>query len=157
MLNRICTWFCLSLILLLLLIFFRVASLAAHDTTVPDTQYLTRPIEACIHTNLYHFQLPSISPKLSHEHYTSWNMQKVRLYPTDYVLCVYHSLLSGLYDATTISFRVASQALGQSYDCPSASEVTMKDMGKINQYLSPTKHNKTWTVLIIIGIYCTRN
>ena len=29
-----------------------------------------------------------------------------------------------------ISFRVTSRALGQSYDCPSASEVTLKDMGK---------------------------
>ena len=30
-------------------------------------------------------------------------------------------------------FRVASLALGQSYDCPSASEATLKDMSKINQ------------------------
>ena len=29
-----------------------------------------------------------------------------------------------------ISFRVTSLALGQSYDCPSASEVILKDMGK---------------------------
>ena len=29
-----------------------------------------------------------------------------------------------------ISFMVTSLALGQLYDCPSASEVTMKDMGK---------------------------
>ena len=29
-----------------------------------------------------------------------------------------------------ISFRVSSLALGQSYDCPSASETTLKDMGK---------------------------
>ena len=31
-----------------------------------------------------------------------------------------------------ISFRVASQALGQSYDCSSACESTLKDMDKIN-------------------------
>ena len=30
--------------------------------------------------------------------------------------------------------------LGQSYDCPSASEVTLKDVGKVNQYQN---HNKT--------------
>ena len=30
-----------------------------------------------------------------------------------------------------ISFRVTSLALGQSYDCPSASEVTLQDMGKL--------------------------
>ena len=31
-----------------------------------------------------------------------------------------------------ISFRVAALALGQSYDCPSASEATLKDMGQIS-------------------------
>ena len=39
-----------------------------------------------------------------------------------------------------LSFRVASLALGQSYDCPSASEATLKDTGKyvtwIHQELS---------------------
>ena len=39
-----------------------------------------------------------------------------------------------------IFFKVASLALGQSYDCPSASEATLKDMGKINWYQT---HNKT--------------
>ena len=29
-----------------------------------------------------------------------------------------------------VSFWVASLALGQSYDCPSASEATLKDMGE---------------------------
>ena len=29
-----------------------------------------------------------------------------------------------------VSFRVASLPLGQSYDCPSASEATLKDKGK---------------------------
>ena len=31
-----------------------------------------------------------------------------------------------------IFFWVVSLALGQSYDCTSANEVTLKDMGKIN-------------------------
>ena len=39
-----------------------------------------------------------------------------------------------------ISFRVASMALGQSYDCPSASEVTLKDMGKIDQHQNTAMH-----------------
>ena len=34
----------------------------------------------------------------------------------------------------TICFRVTSPTPGQSYDCPSVSEVALKDMGKINQY-----------------------
>ena len=32
------------------------------------------------------------------------------------------------------SLRVTSLAVGQSYDCPSASEVTLKDMGKIDRW-----------------------
>ena len=39
-----------------------------------------------------------------------------------------------------ISFRVVSLALGQSYDCPSASKATLKDMGKTDQYLNTAKH-----------------
>ena len=34
----------------------------------------------------------------------------------------------------SIFFRVASLALGQSYDCPSASEATLKDMGNRSLY-----------------------
>ena len=41
-----------------------------------------------------------------------------------------------------ISFRVASLALGQSYDCPSASEGTLKDMDKSHQNFNTTKPNK---------------
>ena len=33
-------------------------------------------------------------------------------------------------------------ALGQSYDCPSASEVTLKEMGKIYQHPDTTKHSE---------------
>ena len=53
----------------------------------------------------------------------------------------------------TISFRVTSLALGQSYDCPNAGEVTLKYIGKINWYQIKTKHNKAWTVCIILGMY----
>ena len=47
------------------------------------------------------------------------------------------------YAVLSVFFRVASLALGQSYDCPSASEVTLKKMGRIGQYLTTaniTKH-----------------
>ena len=37
------------------------------------------------------------------------------------------------------SFRVTSMALGQSYDCPSACEVTLKDRGKIDLHQNRTK------------------
>ena len=40
----------------------------------------------------------------------------------------------------SISFKVASLALGQSYDCPSANEVTMKDTGNINPCITKTKN-----------------
>ena len=51
---------------------------------------------------------------------------------------------------STILFRVVSLTLGQSYDCPSDSEATLKDMGKyiiwIHKnwwyYHNNTKHNK---------------
>ena len=40
------------------------------------------------------------------------------------------------------SFRFALLALGQSYDCPSASEVNLENMGKTNQYQTTANHNK---------------
>ena len=41
-----------------------------------------------------------------------------------------------------ISFRVASLALEQTYECPSASEVTLNDMGEIDCYQTTLKHEK---------------
>ena len=40
------------------------------------------------------------------------------------------------------SFKVASLALVQSYDCPSGSEITLKDMDKIVFCQTITKQNK---------------
>ena len=54
----------------------------------------------------------------------------------------------------TIFFRVASQALGQSYDCPSASEVTLKDMGNHDQCLNTTNHGHMWNMCIIFWKFC---
>ena len=48
------------------------------------------------------------------------------------LFCCGYSIRTCVYycDGFTYIFRVTSLALGQSYDCPSASEVTLKDMGK---------------------------
>ena len=53
-----------------------------------------------------------------------------------------------------ISFGVTSLALGQSDDCPSASEATLENMGKFDSYLTTTKHTKARTVCIIHGTSC---
>ena len=42
------------------------------------------------------------------------------------------------------------------YDCPNASEITLKDMGKIEPCQTITKLNKAWTMCVILGIYCIR-
>ena len=53
-------------------------------------------------------------------------------------------------------FRVTSLALGQSYDCPSASEATLKNNGKWIR--SPQEgwymYNQNKTVCLFYGIYC---
>ena len=55
-----------------------------------------------------------------------------------------------------IFLKFTSPALGQSHDCPSAGEVSLKNMGKINHYLSTTKHGKTWAykVCLYLGKHC---
>ena len=57
----------------------------------------------------------------------------------------------------SIYFRISSQALGQSYDCPSASEVILKYMGKINQYQIKTKYcvHISWDVLYTCWVWRT--
>ena len=54
-----------------------------------------------------------------------------------------------------IFFRISSQAPGQSYDCPGACEVTLKNMGKTKRYQSTTKHHKARTMCIILEMYST--
>ena len=46
-----------------------------------------------------------------------------------------------------IIFGIASLALGQSPHCPSAGEVTLKDMGKIAKIIF--KHYEVWTVCAV--------
>ena len=68
--------------------------------------------------------------------YIPWNMQMVLLH---FILCWYIISSMWIYMmCLPISFRVASLASGQSYDCPSASGVTLKDMGKIRHYWTTT-------------------
>ena len=66
----------------------------------------------------------------------------------------YHQLISIHMIYLPTFFKITSLPLGQSYDCPSTSEVILKNMGKITQYLTTTKHNKARTVWIIHGMYC---
>ena len=46
-----------------------------------------------------------------------------------------------------IFFRLVSLTLGQSYDCPSVSETSLKNMGKLDRY-KITQHNKDRTVCV---------
>ena len=47
-----------------------------------------------------------------------------------------------------IFFKVASLALGQSHDCPSASVATLKEMAKTDD-----ENSNIWTLCIILGMY----
>ena len=44
--------------------------------------------------------------------------------------------------------------LGQSFDCPSVSEATLKNMGKIDLYQTTTKLDKVQNVHIITEMHC---
>ena len=52
----------------------------------------------------------------------------------DILFWFYYRFVIDSLDLSYIYFRVASLALGQSYDCPSASKATLKDMDKIDRY-----------------------
>ena len=57
-----------------------------------------------------------------------------------------------------ISLAVTSLALGQSYDYPSANDVTLKDIGKMEPNLTTTKHDKARTEHIFpVTVYKLRN
>ena len=70
--------------------------------------------------------------------YIPWNMGTILL---SFVFGGYISKLWIYLINLPISFRVASLALGQSYDCPSASEVTLKDVGHIDHFKPQQKEN----------------
>ena len=61
-----------------------------------------------------------------------------------------------------VFFRVASLALGQSYDCPSASEVTLNYMGEIGRYQNRTQNTTkrepgAWFLWCVFYIPSTSN
>ena len=56
-------------------------------------------------------------------------------------MLLYYQLFWTYMADLPIFFRLTSLALGQSFDCPSASEVSLKDMGKIAVCLTRRKHN----------------
>ena len=56
-----------------------------------------------------------------------------------------------------IAFRVTSLALGQSHDCPSASEVTLKYKSKTERHLTTTKHSKPGLGVNYQEYSCKRN
>ena len=83
-----------------------------------------------IYESIY-FPTISCDGKNSRE-YIPWNMHVVLL---SFILLGLHSRFYQIHLIhLPIFFRVTSLALGQSYDFPSASDVTLKDMGKTNLY-----------------------
>ena len=55
----------------------------------------------------------------------------------------------------SILFIIVSVSLLQSYDGPSVSEVTLRNMGKIDKYLITAKHYKARTLWLVVRLYCT--
>ena len=58
-----------------------------------------------------------------------------------YILCLFwlcYLPFANFCDLLTIFFKVASLELGQSFDCPSASEIILKNMGETDQYKTIT-------------------
>ena len=57
-----------------------------------------------------------------------------------------------------IFVRNVSYSLGRVYGCPSTSQLTLKDMSKMDRHITTIyKHNQFWTYCIIPGMYCIRN
>ena len=71
-----------------------------------------------------------------HSQYVPLNMHKI-------------SFLFDLYDIFSHILQGCFTGTGQSYDCPSTSEATLKDMGKMDNYWNTAKRNKAWTMCII--------
>ena len=87
-------------------------------------------------------------------------------YPTEYVHVLFCSLFCSYHyyslwchgNYLPISKSVASLILRHTTkNCPSASETTLPNMGKIRQYPTTTTHNKAWTVCTILRTYCVRS
>ena len=44
--------------------------------------------------------------------------------------------------------------MGESHDCPSASQVTLENMDEMDHYLTKTKHNKAQSISVFLGMHC---
>ena len=87
------------------------------------------------------------------------------VYPKKYAHGLCFAVLCCGYTLTDfpISIRLASLAMWQSNDCPSASKATLMNMDKYFMWIhygrlhnhNKTKHNKT--VCIFLGLYCIYN
>ena len=64
---------------------------------------------------------------------------------------MYSNLIHMIY--LPIYVRVTSLTLGQPLDCPSASEVILNDMGKIDWYQTATIHKKARTIRLTRRMY----
>ena len=69
------------------------------------------------------FYMISIGKYKKDFEYIPWNMHTFLFY-CDYIIVLSILILLPIF------FRVASHALGQSYDCHSACEASLKDLGK---------------------------
>ena len=75
-----------------------------------------------------------------------------------FVLVISPLLVSFIKSHLSIFFRVASQVPKSTYDCLSAGESTLKDMGRLDRDENKQKQNAVQTVcrfLLSYGIYCT--
>ena len=67
-----------------------------------------------------------------------------------YIPCLvwlYYQSFANICDLLTIFFMVIQLESGQSFDCPSFSEITLEDMGKIDQHQTITKHTNMCIIL----------
>ena len=86
-----------------------------------------------------------------------WYRPRFTIYPT---ICFWSALFRCrfIHDMYfPIFFRTASPAPGKPYNHPSVSEITLRDMGKIDLYQSLIKDDKAWTEYIFPEMYCSIN
>ena len=76
--------------------------------------------------------------------HNNWVINNFITWSATYIrgLTVYHQLQMESCDSFTQDMQDGFTGTGQSYDCPGASEATLKNIGKISQHLTTTKHNK---------------
>ena len=111
--------------------------------------------ESTLYTETRLIQEESVLKKIVHLEYIHWNIDMVLLCFVLLWLC--YQLLIDSGNLFIDLSRVASHALEQPNDFPSASEVTLNDMNKISHYHATAKHNKVRIMWILTAKYCTIN